>query len=238
MRRPVGVKWFLCRSCLSLVSSQPSYQLSPPFHPHSSMSEFFRSVQVGCSRFSRCCHLIVDLPSHPRWKLGQAINAVTGTRRLGFVLPIGSTTRLPVAWPDCYCAAVHKPPHLPTGDGGLAHLCAATAPVLADTITTEAAAPLLALQGCASMKYGAMGFSILTDLPNPAPTPYSKSFGVGSIATQSSKSAKTGASSARGWRRQKAKVGSPYSSKIKLVYPPITPALSSPGLFPVSLNPE
>src|SRR5438445_9740803 len=116
MRRPVGVKWFLCRSCLSLVSSQPSYQLSPPFHPHSSMSEFFRSVQVGCSRFSRCCHLIVDLPSHPRWKLGQAINAVTGTRRLGFVLPIGSTTRLPVAWPDCYCAAVHKPPHLPTGD--------------------------------------------------------------------------------------------------------------------------
>src|SRR5437660_5342599 len=68
-----------------------------------------------CSRFSRCCHLIVDLPSHPRWKLGQAINAVTGTRRLGFVLPIGSTTRLPVAWPDCYCAAVHKPTPLPTG---------------------------------------------------------------------------------------------------------------------------
>src|SRR5204863_60094 len=116
MRRPVGVKWFLCRSCLSLVSSQPSYQLSPPFHPHSSWSDLFRSVQVGCSRFTRCCHLIVDLPSHPRWKLGQAINAVTGARRLGFVLPIGSTTRLPVAWPDCYCAAVHKPPHLPTGD--------------------------------------------------------------------------------------------------------------------------
>src|SRR5207247_335903 len=69
-----------------------------------------------CSRFSRCCHLIADLPTHPRWKFGQAINAVTGTRRLGFVLPIGSTTRLPVAWPDCYCAAVHKPPHLPTGD--------------------------------------------------------------------------------------------------------------------------
>src|SRR6266550_2763028 len=121
MRRPVGVKWFLCRSCLSLVSSQPSYQLSPPFHPHSSMKRWSpqRVFSLGaswCSRFSRCCHLIVDLPSHPRWKLGQAINAVTGTRRLGFVLPIGSTTRLPVAWPDCYCAAVHKPPHLPTGD--------------------------------------------------------------------------------------------------------------------------
>src|SRR5438132_9061452 len=99
MRRPVGVKWFLCRSCLSRVSSQPSYQLSPPFHPHSSMSEFFRSVQVGRSRFSRCCHLIIDLSSIVRWKLGQAIVAVTGTRRLGFVLPIGSTTPLPAAWP-------------------------------------------------------------------------------------------------------------------------------------------
>jgi hypothetical protein len=24
----------------------------------------YRSVQVGCSRFSRCCHLIIDLPFH------------------------------------------------------------------------------------------------------------------------------------------------------------------------------
>jgi hypothetical protein len=47
-----------------------------------------RSVQVGCSRFSRCCHLIVDLSSISRWKLGQAIDAVTGTRRWGAVLPI------------------------------------------------------------------------------------------------------------------------------------------------------
>ncbi len=53
-----------------------------------------------------------------------------------------------------------------------------------------------------------MGFSILTDLPDPAPTPYSKSFGVGSIATQSSKTAKTGATSVRMFR-QKAKVGHP-----------------------------
>ena len=47
-----------------------------------------RSVQVGCSRFSRCCHLIIDLSSISRWKLGQAIDAVTGTRRWGAVLPI------------------------------------------------------------------------------------------------------------------------------------------------------
>jgi len=35
--------------------------LSPPFHPHSSRSGFVRSVPVGCSGFSRCCHLIIDL---------------------------------------------------------------------------------------------------------------------------------------------------------------------------------
>jgi hypothetical protein len=34
--------------------------LPPSFHPHSSMSDF-RSVQVGRSRYSRCCHLIGDL---------------------------------------------------------------------------------------------------------------------------------------------------------------------------------
>src|SRR5580704_14596431 len=39
-----------------------------------SMSDFwFCSVQVGCSRCSRCCHLFVDLSSISRWKLGQAI---------------------------------------------------------------------------------------------------------------------------------------------------------------------
>src|SRR5438067_10819306 len=82
MRRPVGVKWFLCRSCLSLVSSQPSYQLLPPFHPHSSMSEFFRSVQVGCSRFSRCCHLIVDLLVTRFCSVGLPTVAILPTVRL------------------------------------------------------------------------------------------------------------------------------------------------------------
>src|ERR1019366_10195676 len=37
--------------------------LSPSFHPHSFVSDI-RSVQVGCSRFSRCCYLIIDLSSH------------------------------------------------------------------------------------------------------------------------------------------------------------------------------
>ncbi len=50
------------------------------------MSDFVRSVPVGCSRFSRCCHLIIDLfPSHDG--VGQAINAVTGTRLWAFAFP-------------------------------------------------------------------------------------------------------------------------------------------------------
>ncbi len=42
---------------------------------------FIRSVQVGRSRFSRCCHLICDLQFRfSGWNVGQAIDAVTGTR--------------------------------------------------------------------------------------------------------------------------------------------------------------
>lgn len=65
------------------------------------MSDLFRSVQVGCSRFSRCCHLLVDLSSISRWKLGQAINAVTGTRRLSAMLPIKESEL-------CGCRQAHR----------------------------------------------------------------------------------------------------------------------------------
>jgi hypothetical protein len=52
---------------LFLVLSQSRFQLaepplSPPFHPHSLVSDC-RSVQFGCSRFIRCCYLIIDLCS-------------------------------------------------------------------------------------------------------------------------------------------------------------------------------
>jgi hypothetical protein len=43
----------------------------------------FRSVQVGCSRFSRRCHLIVDLDSIITMEVGHAIDTVT---ELGFGL--------------------------------------------------------------------------------------------------------------------------------------------------------
>src|SRR4029077_1802579 len=37
--------------------------LSPSFHPHSLVSDI-RSMPGGCSRFSRCCYLRIDLSSH------------------------------------------------------------------------------------------------------------------------------------------------------------------------------
>ena len=52
-----------------------------------SRSESFRSVHVGRSRFSRCCYLIGALWfCSSEWNLGQAINAVTGTRLWAFLI--------------------------------------------------------------------------------------------------------------------------------------------------------
>jgi hypothetical protein len=82
------------------------------------VSDLFRSVQVGCSRCSRCCHLFVDLRSISRWKLGQAIDAVTGTRRWGAVLPTQPirTMRLPAVASLGCCAVVRRPLRSPTSD--------------------------------------------------------------------------------------------------------------------------
>ena len=60
MRRPIRVKSFSLslRGFFLFPLSQAA--LSPPFHPHSWLSDF-RSVPVGCSRFIRCCHLVSGL---------------------------------------------------------------------------------------------------------------------------------------------------------------------------------
>ena len=58
------------------------------------------------------------LPS-PRRKLGQAINAVTGTRRLSFVFLFSSMfliTLLPASSPGCCSATAHTLLRLPTAD--------------------------------------------------------------------------------------------------------------------------
>ena len=80
MRRPVGVKGILFGICWHVFFSRRVATVA--ILPSALSSErFVRSVQVGRSRFSRCCHLFIDLSFHlSRWKLGQAINAVTGTR--------------------------------------------------------------------------------------------------------------------------------------------------------------
>ena len=63
MRRPVDVKAHV--HFLLSVGPVPSAKppLSPSFHPHSFVSEI-RSVLGGCSRFSRCCYLIIVLSSN------------------------------------------------------------------------------------------------------------------------------------------------------------------------------
>ncbi len=70
MRRPVSVKPFLSFFFLFLLSSSfllfPDCSLEPSrLCCHPSIRTLFlsdcRSVQVGCTRFSRCCYLIIDL---------------------------------------------------------------------------------------------------------------------------------------------------------------------------------
>jgi|SRR5882757_2287699 len=46
--------------------------LSPSFHPHSWLSDF-RSVHGGCSQFSRCCYLIIDLGFRLSMEAGPGI---------------------------------------------------------------------------------------------------------------------------------------------------------------------
>src|SRR6516225_5823496 len=90
MRRPVGVKGILVLFCWTRFFSRRVATVA--MLPSAlSRSESFRSVHVGRSRFSRCCHLIGDLSFHDRVNVGQAINAVTGTRLWLFVFSLPGT---------------------------------------------------------------------------------------------------------------------------------------------------
>src|ERR1700686_578288 len=90
MRRPVDVKAHF-RFLLPLVWSHSAKPpLSPPFHPHSFVSDI-RSVQVGCSRFSRCCYLRIDLSSHrfgESWAPGLSRSHLDSAVELGSSYPI------------------------------------------------------------------------------------------------------------------------------------------------------
>src|SRR5215472_8320492 len=66
----------------------PSLPLLPPFHPQSLLS-ICCSLQVGCSRFSRCCNLIVDLRSISGFaRIEVGARRLTQSRELGFGLRI------------------------------------------------------------------------------------------------------------------------------------------------------
>ena len=80
MRRPVGVTGIRIGLCRSLLFSRRV--ATDAILPSALFEErfCFARCKLGVLVYSRCCHLIVDLFSVSPWKLGQAIDAVTGTR--------------------------------------------------------------------------------------------------------------------------------------------------------------
>src|SRR5215831_20976001 len=103
MRRPVGVKSILLAFCWTFFLP-PSQPLSPCFHPHSRGAIVFRSVHVGRSRFSRCCHLIGDLSFHVRVKRGPGDKRSHRNSALGFCL-FPSWNDFDLVCPFCFYAA-------------------------------------------------------------------------------------------------------------------------------------
>jgi hypothetical protein len=91
--------------------------LSPLFHPHSRRA-ILSLVPVGCSRFSRCCHLIVDLRFH---LLGMEVGARRLTQSpepaLGFSLSSSECfdfMRPPARLSGCGCVTVRRLLRSPT----------------------------------------------------------------------------------------------------------------------------
>jgi hypothetical protein len=87
-----------------------------PFHPHSLMSEV-RSVPVGRSRFSRCCHLIIDLASVFRiegWARRFSQSPELGGRNSAIRILILRLTLLRSV--QAGYVAAHRPHHSPTVD--------------------------------------------------------------------------------------------------------------------------
>ncbi len=83
MRRPVGVKWVLSFFRWTRIFLPPSCRRCRHPSIRTLDERFVRSVPVGCSRFSRCATCL-STSFHLTMKVGQALDAVTGTRRLGF----------------------------------------------------------------------------------------------------------------------------------------------------------
>src|ERR1700722_11388949 len=65
--------------------SPAEWPLSPCFHPHSLRSDWFRSVHVGRSRFSRCCHLFIAL-WFCSWRVETRASAASMLRRTNVIV--------------------------------------------------------------------------------------------------------------------------------------------------------
>src|SRR5271155_1547583 len=78
-----------------------------------------RSVQGGCSRFSRCCYLIIDLSSH---RFGESRAPGLSRSHLDSAVELGGPDRnskpLPASPSDC-CAVVRTPFRPPTTDAAV-----------------------------------------------------------------------------------------------------------------------
>src|SRR3954469_10312693 len=121
MRRPVGVKWVLFSFCWTKVFLPPSLPLSPCFHPHSRGAIHFARCTLGVLVSAGAAICLAPCGSAlGEWNLGQAINAVTGTRRLGFLASPSQECfdfmLPPASLPGGYCAAVRTLLRLPTSD--------------------------------------------------------------------------------------------------------------------------
>src|ERR1700693_3369845 len=119
MRRPVGVKAHLF--FLLSQSQFPFNQAAPvAILPSALFVSDIRSVQGGCSRFSRCCYLIIDLSSH---RFGESRAPGVSRSHLDSAVELGcSGSKLSKPLPASlsgYCAMVRTPLRLPTTDAAV-----------------------------------------------------------------------------------------------------------------------
>ena len=107
-----------------LVTSSPSRVAAVATLPSALFDErLVRSVQVGCSRFSRCCHLIIDLSPSLGWKWARRLTQSPELGAWASTSELWKTTLPPVARFACDYAAVRILLHLPTADAARPPVC-------------------------------------------------------------------------------------------------------------------
>ena len=106
---------------LDKVFSPAEWPLSPCFHPHSRGAIRFARCMLGVLVSAGAAICLAPCGSAlEEWNLGQAINAVTGTRLWACLFSLPGTvlpfTQLRLLWWSCYCAVVRILLRSPTGD--------------------------------------------------------------------------------------------------------------------------